>query len=79
MSTANMSCHHYKARYKIFSYSLIAAIAIDSMLPSTYATIGPVIGAVLILCAVIALAMYCYRHNIEPGKRQSIMQKPIKY
>lgn len=59
---------------KFFFYSLIAAIAIDSMLPSTYATIGPVIGAVLILCAVIALAMYCYRHNIEPGKAQSKWQ-----
>lgn len=44
------------------------AVAIDSMLPSTYTTLGPVVGAVLILCLVIVLAMYCYRQNIDPGE-----------
>lgn len=44
------------------------AISIDSMMPSSYTTFGPVVGAVLILCLVISLAVYFYRQNIDPGK-----------
>lgn len=40
------------------------------MMPSTYATVGPVIGSLFILCLVIAMAMYCYRHSVEPGSEQ---------
>lgn len=45
----------------------LGAVVIDSMLPSAYAAIGPVIGAIVVLCFIIAVAMYCYRNNIEPG------------
>lgn len=45
----------------------LGAVVIDSMLPSAYAAIGPVIGAVVVLCFIIAIAMYCYRHTVEPG------------
>lgn len=43
-------------------------VVIDSILPSTYAAIGPIaIGAVVVLFFVIGFAMYCYRNNLEPG------------
>lgn len=43
-------------------------VVIDSMLPSTYAAIGPIaIGAVVVLFLIIGFAMYCYRNNLEPG------------
>lgn len=45
-------------------------VLIDSILPSAYAAIGPIaIGAVVVLFLVIGFAMYCYRNNLEPGKR----------
>lgn len=45
----------------------LGAVVIDSMLPSAYAAIGPVAGAVFVLCLIIGFAMYCYRHNLDPG------------
>lgn len=46
----------------------LGAVVIDSMLPSAYAAIGPVIGAIVVLCFIIVIAMYCYRSNVDPGK-----------
>lgn len=43
----------------------------QSMLPSAYAAIGPVIGAVAVLCLIIVIGMYCYRNNVEPGNLHS--------
>lgn len=45
----------------------LGAVVIDSMLPSAYAAIGPVVGAIVVLCFIIVIALYCYRNNIEPG------------
>lgn len=38
---------------------------VDSMHGQTYSAIGPVAGAIVALCLVIGLAMYCYRQNVD--------------
>lgn len=55
----------------------LGAVVIDSMMPSAYAAIGPVIGAIVVLFFIIAIAMYCYRNNVEPG--MSFIHRSAKY
>lgn len=46
----------------------LGAVAIDSMIPSTYAAIGPVIGSITVLCVIVIIAMYCYHNSADQRK-----------
>lgn len=53
----------------------LGTVVIESVLPSAYAAIGPVVGATVVLCFIIAIAMYSYRNNLEPGSFVLIFTK----
>ncbi|XP_037946193.1 VWFA and cache domain-containing protein CG16868 [Teleopsis dalmanni] len=36
---------------------------------SSYSALGPIGGAVVVLCIVIGLAIYCYRHSVDTGSQ----------
>lgn len=48
----------------------IGVDAIDSIIPSAFALYPLAFGGIIILFFIIGFGMYCYRHNLEPGKRK---------
>lgn len=48
----------------------LGSAIIEPSKPQPYSAVGPVGGAIIVLCLVIGFAMYCYRQSLENGSDQ---------